>query len=162
MATSDKASFVYVIYIASTPERVFGALMDPELTRQYGGRSRNVSDWKVGSAWSHQDYDDAATVDVVGTVLEHDAPRRLVVSWSSPSDAAAAPAKASRVTYLVEPFADAVRLTVTHEDLVPDSKGFHAVSSGWPAILSSLKTLLESGAPMPMTTRRWGGQAQQR
>ncbi|MFS8070714.1 MAG: hypothetical protein ACMG6S_30480 [Byssovorax sp.] len=50
----------------------------------------------------------------------------------------------------------AVRLTVTHGELEPNSKMLEGVTSGWPAILSSLKTLLETGEPMPMTTRRWG------
>jgi uncharacterized protein YndB with AHSA1/START domain len=152
MATT-KASFVYVTYILSTPEKVFGALLEPELTRQYWGLSRNVSDWKVGSRWEHQDYENK-TVKVVGKVLESDPPRRLVLSWGSLANEEQ-PEKHSRVTFLVEPFADAVRLTVTHDELEPEA--MRGITQGWPAILSSLKTLLESGKPMPMTTRRWGG-----
>jgi uncharacterized protein YndB with AHSA1/START domain len=154
MATA-KASFVYVTYIMSTPEKVFGALLDPELTRQYWGLSRNVSDWKVGSRWEHQDYEDK-TLKVVGKVLESEPPSRLVLTWGSPADEGQ-PEKHSRVTFLVERFADAVRLTVTHDELEPESQAMRGISQGWPAILSSLKTLLESGKPMPMTTRRWGG-----
>jgi uncharacterized protein YndB with AHSA1/START domain len=156
MAT-NKAKFVYVSYIGSTPEKVFNALMDPELTKQYWGLHRNVSDWKVGSRWEHQDYEDAKKVAVVGKVLEFEPPRRLVLSWGSPADEAQ-PEKHSRVTFLVEPFADAVRLTVTHDELEPESPMYRGISAGWPAILSSMKTLLESGKPMMMTTRRWGGQ----
>ncbi len=88
--------------------------------------------------------------------MESDPPRRLVVTWQSNHEGQrdAAP---SRVTYLIESVFGAVRLTVTHDELEPGSPMFKGVSSGWPAILSSLKTLLETGEPMPMTTRRWAG-----
>jgi uncharacterized protein YndB with AHSA1/START domain len=149
---TDKPEFVYVTYIASTPEKVYAALLDAEMTKLFWGRARNVSDWQPGSRWSHQSYDDASVVDVVGTVVEADPPRRLVLTWES----ARAPEEgASRVTFQIEPFAGAVRLTVTHADLIAGSKMLEGVRSGWPAILSSLKTLLETGQPMPMTTRRW-------
>lgn len=151
--TTTKPSFVYVVYIQSTPEKVYDALSDAEMTKLYWGRSRNVSDWQVGSAWSHQSYDDPADVNAQGEVLEADRPRRLVLSWRRPG--AAKGEGESRVTFLVEAAFGAVRLTVTHEDLTPEME--KGVTSGWPAILSSLKTLLESGQPMPMTTRRWGG-----
>lgn len=154
--TTTKPQFVYVTYISTTPEKVWSALQDSEMTKQFWGRARNVSDWKVGSSWSHQDYDDASVVDVVGKVVEADPPRRLVVTWQGP-DAASRGEKPSRVTFEIEPVFGAVRLTVTHDELEPDSKMFHGVTAGWPAILSSLKTLLETGQPMPMTTRRWGG-----
>ena len=126
------------------------------MTKLFWGRSRNVSDWKVGSPWSHGSYDDASVVDVVGTVVESDPPRRLVVTWQSNHEGQRDTAP-SRVTYLIESVFGAVRLTVTHDELEPGSPMHKGVTSGWPAILSSLKTLLETGEPMPMTTRRWGG-----
>ena len=150
------ARFVYVTYIQTTPEKLWAALFDPEMTRQYWGYHRNVSDWKAGSAWRHEDYEDAGRVAVVGRVLEIDPPRRLVLSWAAPGEAGDE-TKPSRVTFEIEPQFAAVRLTVLHEELEPDSKMLHGVSQGWPAILSSLKTLLETGQPMPMTARRWGG-----
>lgn len=58
-----ESRFVYVTYIDSTPEKVWDALLDPEMTRRYWGRHRNASDWQAGSSWEHQDYDDAAVVD---------------------------------------------------------------------------------------------------
>lgn len=154
--SDTKAEFVYVTYIQTTPEKVWEALRDPEMTKLYWGRARNVSDWKVGSTWSHQSYDDDQKVDVVGEVLEWDPPRRLVVSWQSAKEAQR-DSGPSRVTYLIEPAFGAVRLTVTHAELAPGSAMLKGVSTGWPAILSSLKTLLESGQPLPMTTRRWEG-----
>jgi uncharacterized protein YndB with AHSA1/START domain len=152
----DKPKFVYVTYIATTPDKLWNALMDSEMTKQYWGRARNVSDWKVGSTWQHQDYDDPGMIKIAGTVVESNPPRRLVLTWASPADTANE-AKHSRVTFEIEPFMDAVRLTVTHEELEPGSEMLHGITQGWPAILSSLKTLLETGEPMQMTTRRWGG-----
>ena len=59
----DKPKFVYVTYISATPEKVWNALMDPEMTKDYWARHKNVSDWKVGSEWSHEDCD-SGTKDV--------------------------------------------------------------------------------------------------
>jgi|SRR5215831_2924107 len=142
----NKQKFVYMTYIKATPERVWDALMNPELTRQYWFGHHNVSDWKPGSKWSHQMHDGSA-VHVVGEVLEADPPRRLVVSWVSPDHQGDAE-KTSRVTYEVEQFGENVKLTVTHEELHQEM--FDSVSFGWPIVLCNLKTLLETGQPMPI------------
>jgi uncharacterized protein YndB with AHSA1/START domain len=144
-----KPDFAYTIYIASTPDKVWAALQDPEMTKQFWGRSRNFSDWKVGSRWEHQDYDNSANIDVIGTVIESNPPHRLVLSWASPH----APASSSQVTFDIQPFEDAVRLTVTHGNLDDATSG--PVTQGWPAILSSLKSLLETGMSLSPTMRRW-------
>ncbi len=144
----SKPSFVYVTYIVTTPDKLFNALIDPELTRRYWANHRNLSDWHVGSAWRMEDYDDANDVDIEGTVLENDPPRRLVVSWASPGEAGD-PAKCSRVSYDLEPLETTVRLTVTHEDLEPESDRLRSITFGWPAVLSGLKTLLETGDVQP-------------
>src|ERR1700754_653817 len=73
---ADKPNFVYVIYIESTPEKVWNALTDADLTAQWWGHS-NVSDWQVGSQWEHKRIDGTHTVDVVGTVVESSPPTRL-------------------------------------------------------------------------------------
>jgi uncharacterized protein YndB with AHSA1/START domain len=151
----NKPKFVYVTYIATTPEKLWNALIDGEMTKQYWGRARNVSDWKVGSTWQHQDYDDPGMVKVVGTVVESAPPWRLVLTWASPADVVKE-ASRSRVTFEIESMFDVVRLTVTHDELDPGSEMLRGITQGWPAILSSLKTLLETGQAMPMTTRRWG------
>ncbi len=143
----NKPSFVYVTYIATTPEKLWNALIDADVTRKYWGEHRNVSDWKVGSPWRHEDYSDSSNVDIVGTVLESDPPRRLVVSWVDP-DEADQPEKYSRVTYELTPTESTVKLTVTHADLEPDSSMLRGVSFGWPIVLSSLKTLLETSVPL--------------
>jgi uncharacterized protein YndB with AHSA1/START domain/DNA-binding transcriptional ArsR family regulator len=143
-AMTDKPTFVYVTYIESTPERVWRALTDPEITAQYWGHS-NVSDWKVGSRWEHQRTDGSGIADVVGTVLESDPPRRLVSTWVEPD--AALDDEPQRVTFDLEPFDGIVRLTVTHENLDDAVRGDAAL--GWPAVLSNLKTLLETGHVLP-------------
>lgn len=140
----DKPKFVYVSYIASTPDKVFNALIDPEVTRKYWGKHHNASDWKVGSRWEHRDFDDPKLVDIVGTVVESDPPRKLVVTWVRPKEEGDE-TRTSRVTYDVEPFMDVVRLTVTHDEFGEDTEMFESVSFGWPAVVSGLKTLLETG-----------------
>ncbi len=149
---NNKPAFVYVSYIATTPEKLWRALLDSELTKQYWFH-RNVSDWNVGSTWQHQDLDDATKVNIVGKVLEVVPPRRLVISWAFPTDAAN-DAKHSRVTFEIEPILDAVRLTVTHDNLEPGSDMLRAISGGWPKVLSSLKSYLETGRGMPVASRR--------
>lgn len=139
--------FVYVTYIAATPEKVWAALLEAEFTRQYWLHD-NVSDWKVGSMWEHRRVGEHGKADVVGKVVEVAPPRRLVVSWARPSDAEDT-AKHSRVTYEIEPLASAVRLVVTHDQLERDPDMARSISGGWPMVLSSLKSLLETGRPLP-------------
>ena len=82
-------------------------------------------------------------------MVENDPPHRLVVTWRTPSG------EASRVTYLVEPHEGVVKLTVTHDGLVPGSEMDRGIRGGWPVVLSSLKTLLETGQALPFTMGRW-------
>ena len=72
---TTKPRFVYVTYIASTPEKVWDALTNGEATKDYWWRHRNASDWKVGSEWRHEDYDNPRMVDIVGTVVESAGPK---------------------------------------------------------------------------------------
>jgi uncharacterized protein YndB with AHSA1/START domain len=150
-----KPSFVYVTYIATTPQKVWQALVDTEVTRQYwvGPKTDcarvNVSDWRTGSKWEHQRVDGSGIVDITGEIVESTPPQRLVVSWARPNEADDT-SKHSRVTFDIEPHIDGlVRLTVTHEDLEKDPKMLEGISGGWPMVLSNLKTLLETGTPLP-------------
>ncbi|ETR78658.1 activator of HSP90 ATPase [Afipia sp. P52-10] len=150
----SKPEYVYVIYIQTTPEKVWRALQDPEMTKDYWGRRTNRSDWQQGSPWRHESYDDSSDVAVAGTVVESKPPHRLVITWARPDDVSK-PEKTSRVAFDIEDAFGAVKLTVTHSEL--DAEMLRAISGGWPAILSSLKTMLETGAAMPMTQRSWKG-----
>ncbi|HEX8631710.1 MAG TPA: metalloregulator ArsR/SmtB family transcription factor [Catenuloplanes sp.] len=143
--TNEKPTFVYVTYIHSTPQRVWQALTDAELTAGYWGHS-NVSDWRPGSPWEHRRTDGSNIADVVGTVLEATPPTRLVITFGEPDDAA--DATPSTVTFHIEAYHDIVRLSVTHEKLA-DHDALDAVSQGWPAVLANLKSLLETGHTLP-------------
>jgi uncharacterized protein YndB with AHSA1/START domain/DNA-binding transcriptional ArsR family regulator len=146
--TAGKPTFVYVTYIQSTPERVWHALTDADLTAEYWGH-RNVSDWQVGSTWEHRRTDGSDIADVVGKVLESTPPTRLVMTFDDASDAQQEGGP-SVVTFQIEPYQDIVRLTVTHENLA-DENALHAVSAGWPAVLANLKSLLETGHVLPQS-----------
>jgi uncharacterized protein YndB with AHSA1/START domain len=147
-----KSEFVYVTYIRSTPDQVWKALLDREFTQRYWEHD-NVSDWKPGSSWEHRRLDAAHTVDLVGTVVESERPRRLVLTWAWPADAANK-ARHSRVTFEIEPIEDMVRLTVTHADLEPDSEMLRGITEGWPRVLASLKSLLETGRALPTWAKK--------
>ncbi len=131
---------VYVTYIQATPEAVWHALTDAEVTAQYWGHA-NVSDWQVGSRWEHRRLDGSGVADVVGTVLESDPPRRLVTSWEGTDEKPEE--HPSRATFELEPYGGIVRLTVTHEGLTDEQLA--PTSSGWAAVCSNLKSLLETG-----------------
>lgn len=150
-----KPEYVYVTYIATTPEKLWQALMDTDLMAQWwvdpgAGCARvNVSDWKPGSRWAHTRVDDAGTVDIVGKVVENSPPNRLVYTWARPGEVEDE-SKHSRVSFDIEPYSDGlVRLTVAHDDLAGDTKMLEGISGGWPKVLSNLKTLLETGHPLP-------------
>jgi uncharacterized protein YndB with AHSA1/START domain/DNA-binding transcriptional ArsR family regulator len=139
----DKPTLVYVTFIATTPERLWQALTDPDQTAAYWGH-RNVSGWAKGDSWEHQRLSDGGA-DVGGTITEIDPPRRLAHTWFSPDDADN-PQRWSRVTFVLEPTGDVVRLTLTHEDLPLDQ--VDDTTEGWAIVCSSLKSYLETGRPL--------------
>ena len=150
-----KPDYVYVTYIATTPEKLWRALVEVDLMREWwadpnAGCARvNVSDWKPGSRWEHRRVDDTGTVDIAGKVIETTPPHRLVLTWARPADTEDI-AKHSRVAFDIEPYGGGlVRLTVTHDDLENDPQMLEGVSGGWPKVLSNLKTLLETGHALP-------------
>jgi uncharacterized protein YndB with AHSA1/START domain len=139
----ETTSFVYVTYILSTPEKVFEAITKPEVARRYWGHE-NVSDWKAGSEWRHIRADEKREVQLVGEVIEIMPPKRLVISWANESQRND-PTKTSRVTFDVEPQGEMVRLTVSHDELEAGGGMEKGIRRGWPLVLSSLKSFLETG-----------------
>jgi len=134
--------FVYVTYIRGRPDAVWRALTDAEFTRQYWEHD-NVSDWKSGSTWEHRRSDASRAVDVTGEVIESAPPRRLVITWAFPAE----PARRSRVAFTLESIDDMVKLTVVHDELDADMHG--KIAEGWPRVLASMKSLIETGRPLP-------------
>jgi len=140
----SKPKFVYVTYIASTPEKVFAALTSAQSTEKYWFGNALQSDWKVGSPMTM--VRDGKTV-VKSTILENDPPRRLSYTFQAmhePHNGNEAP---SRVLLVLEQQKDQVKLTVTHDDFIDGSKVFESISNGWPLVLSNLKSYLELNRP---------------
>jgi uncharacterized protein YndB with AHSA1/START domain len=140
-----KPEFIYVTYIETTPEKLWEALTTSELSRRYWWDTSVVSDWNVGSPFSL--VLNGNTTDV-GEILEADRPRRLSYTFHHILNEAARKERPSRVTFVIEPHGKLVKLTLTHEDFAEDSVVVDGVSKGWPAIMSSLKSMLESGTPL--------------
>ncbi len=143
----DKPQFVYVTYISTTPEKLWNALIDAEMTTKYW-QHVNVSDWRPGSRWEHRRAGKDGAVLLVGKVIESSPPRRLVLTWAFPADETQEK-RHTRVTFELEPIGDVVRLTVTHDRLEPGSDMLQGIMQGWPKVLSSLKSLMESGRALP-------------
>ena len=135
-----KPNFVYVTYIASTPDKVFKALTDTDATARFWFGNAVTSDWKIGAPVTfHRN----GELVVKGEVLEYDPPRRLSYTFHSQHDGLHTE-QPSRVVLEIEQQKDQVKLTVTHDDFAPNSKVFEKISSGWPLVLSSLKSYLET------------------
>jgi uncharacterized protein YndB with AHSA1/START domain len=140
----SKPSFVYVIYIVTTPDKLWQALTDPAFTTQYWFSCTPQSDWKAGSPWQIV-FPDGRIADT-GEILEADPPRRLVIGkWQNQFKPELKAAGFSRCTLELEAVGNAVKLTVTHTAEGDDGALIAAVSGGWPQILSNLKSLIETG-----------------
>ena len=145
---SDKPKFVYVVYIASTPDKVWHALTDPDQTERYWFGYRVDASGKAGARFiarapGGEDFDK-------GVILESDPPRRLACTWRPQHDNERHE-RPSRVTFELTQLRGQVRLTVVHDDFEPGSKAFESISAGWPAVLSSLKSFLEGGRALDMS-----------
>lgn len=139
---------VYEIEIATTPERLWQALTDPEQTRKYWYGALSISDWTVGSRWTSESPD--GEVYLEGEILEIDPPRRLVQTFHVVHEADAATEAPSRVEWEITPLGDRCRLTLIHTGRGPATLEY--TSGGWETILGGMKELLETGqavaAPM--------------
>lgn len=144
-----ESKFVYVTYIRTTPEKLWRALIEPEFTRRYWMATTHESEWKPGAPWKIV-FADGRTADS-GEIVEIEPPRRLVLKWRHEIIPALTEEGYSRMTYELDPAGETVKLTLTHEMDVKNSKFIKAVSSGWPMILSSLKSLLETGESIETT-----------
>jgi uncharacterized protein YndB with AHSA1/START domain len=142
-----KPEFVYVSYIATSPEKLWDALTQGEFTKTYWYGRRIESDWQPGSKVLFHDGDSQAVTDS-GEVLACDPPKRLSYTFRNEFDEAARQQGYSRVTFVLEPHNGTVKLTLVH-DQVPSQDVADGWREGWSPILSSLKTYLETGEPLP-------------
>ena len=133
---------VFEIYIRTTPERLWEAIVDPETRAKYSFGNRVNSDWSVGSSYT-SDNPKADGPIAEGENLEVDPPRRLVQTFRALWDDAVIAEGTSRVTWEIEPVGDSCRLTVIHDQLREGA--CDELYGGWPMILSGLKTWLETG-----------------
>ncbi|MGA2673626.1 MAG: SRPBCC family protein [Terracidiphilus sp.] len=148
----SESQFVYVTFIRTTPEKLWQALTQPAFTRQFWMDTTQECAWKPGASWRIVK-PDGSTADG-GEVVEIDPPRRLVLKWQNQMFPEMTAEGYSRLTYTLEKQGDSVKLTVTHQMDRSESKFIKAVSNGWPIILSSLKSLLETGESLA-ETRQW-------
>jgi uncharacterized protein YndB with AHSA1/START domain len=141
-----ESRFVYVTYIRAPAQQVFEALTDPEQNRQFWGGYHQESTWQVGAEFNIVGPEGNAWD--TGRVLAFDPPRYFAVTWLHLHDEAMKAEGVSEVSFSLELMGETTKLTVTHVIPVEGSKLIGAVSTGWPMILSSLKSLMETGAPL--------------
>jgi uncharacterized protein YndB with AHSA1/START domain len=139
-----KPAIVYTIYIGSTSEKVWQALTTAEFSRKYFSGFAVEVDLKVGGAFVARAPD--GSVHISGEVIECDPPRKLTITWNVNWPAIIEKLGPTLVTYQIEPVGDAVKLTLiqAHDHPIDDDI-LSGGREGWPAILSSLKSLLETG-----------------
>jgi uncharacterized protein YndB with AHSA1/START domain/DNA-binding transcriptional ArsR family regulator len=148
--TIERPRHVFQVYIRATPEQLWQAITDPQFTQRFFHNSRVESTWVQGDSVTYWQDDE---VVVEGTVLNADAPRRLVTTWSFQRAAEFRDDPPSRVTWEIEPLGDSCRLTLVHDRFAGETATFKSVGSGWPLVLSSLKSLLETGEGLTLTSR---------
>lgn len=137
-----KPDFVYVTYIRTTPDKLWEALTSSDFSRRYWFGTEFRSDFKVGSPFALVM---GGKVSDTGEILEADRPRRLSYTFKHELDDEMRKEGATKVVFTLAPHGEFVKLTLTHEGFGKDSKLLNGISKGWPAILASLKSLLESG-----------------
>jgi uncharacterized protein YndB with AHSA1/START domain len=147
-----KSKFVYVIYIKTTPEKLWQALTTPQIIKQYWAGMNTESDWKVRSAWAMK-FPDGRVADA-GEIVEFSPPSRMVFNWRNEWKPEMKEEGYSRCTFDLEQIDGAVKLSITHGIDVLNSKFIEGVSGGWPFCLSNLKSLLETGNVVLKETTR--------
>ena len=141
----SKPEFVYTTYIETTAEQLWQALTSGDFTERYWFGHRVASAWEIGSPYK---FAKEGQDKVAGKVLAFEPHKRLSYTWD-PFAPNAHGERTSRVTFDLEPRGKVVKLTVTHDDLDEGGKTFRDISGGWPLVLANLKSLLETGHPLP-------------
>lgn len=146
---ANRPRHVFLVYIRTRPEDLWRAITDPEVTQRYFHGTRVDADVRPGERIAYWRDDDLV---VAGQVLEADPPRKLVTTWSF-RQGPERDDPPSRVTWEIDPVdPDTCKLTLRHDDFPSPTATFRSVQSGWPLVLSSLKSLLETGAPLAVSS----------
>jgi uncharacterized protein YndB with AHSA1/START domain len=144
---TQRPAHVYEVYIRTTPERLWAAITSPEYTRRYFYGGWYESTWQPGAPY--RTLLDDGTTPFEGTLLEVDPPRRLTYTFHYLGDEETRTEHPSRVSWEIAPLGDACKLTVVHDEFAEgETFTFTKVGGGWPFILSSLKSVLETGEPL--------------
>ena len=145
-----KPKTVYVTYIAATPEKVWQALTTAEFSRKYFSGFAIEADLKVGGAFVARAPDGSEHIS--GEVIECDPPNKLTVTWNVNWPGLVEKLGPTLVTYEIEQAGDAVKLTMlqSHDRPISDDI-LSGGRAGWPAILSSLKSVLETSQPLAIS-----------
>jgi uncharacterized protein YndB with AHSA1/START domain len=138
---------VYEVYIKASPERVWDAITNPEMTAQYYYGTAAHSDWAQGSKLEYLYPDGRLAAD--GTILDVDPPHRVTMTFHAVWDEDVAKDPPVRMTWEITAVGGASRLTVTTQDLIPGSATASSFEGGVVYIVSALKTLLETGEALP-------------
>jgi len=155
----SEPKFVYVTYIVTSPERLWQALTDGAFTERYWFGTRVESDWTLGAPVSFRR--DGALSDS-GHVLKYEPFRLLSYTFHVEFQEVFRRERPSRVTFELEPMGNEVKLTVTHDDFDPGSKVLEAVGNGWPLVLASLKSLIETGSPLSAASAQAAARAKEK
>lgn len=144
---------VYQIFIAADAAQVWQAITDSDWTRQYFHATGFANPLASGEPYRMVMGDGSGAID--GTVEElippdGDRPGRLVQTWHVLYDAAMEAEPPSRVEWTVQQVGEHLtRIRLVHGDLAASPLTWATVKDGWVWILDGLKTLLETGRPLP-------------
>lgn len=143
MSKSDESTYAYVSFIRTTPEKLWSALTDPAQMKEYWFGMHFETEWKTGAHWRML-FPDGKVADA-GEILELDRPRRIRLKWRNEFRPELKAEGFALCTIDIEPYGDAVRLSIAHTIERANSAFIQAVSGGWPKVLSNLKSYLETG-----------------
>jgi uncharacterized protein YndB with AHSA1/START domain len=151
-----RPNHVYEIYIRTTPDRLWQALVDPEMTRRYYYGCGFEGTVSAGEPYALRAADGTAAIE--GTITEAEPFRRLVTTFHARFGAGTAEEPPSRVTWEITPLGDVCRLSMVHDDLHGSPQTYAATAGGWPVLISSLKSLMETGEPLPSVSAEARGE----
>jgi uncharacterized protein YndB with AHSA1/START domain len=144
--TVKDTAFTYEIYIGAPAAKVWKGLIDGDMTKQYVYGTRFKGQLKKGAPYAFLGDGDFKVVD--GEILEVEPEKRLVMTWNAQWDEAVSKGRPSRVTYELSKAGLSTRLRLVHDTFETQTATYSGSVDGWPLMLSSLKSILETGKPL--------------